>query len=96
MWCGAVISLKAAARDYQKELNYQEAFKESYVAYASPGLSPEVETLLASAEVRGTRDYTVCVQCLRKLGRTHVRLGITAIRTWAGHAEGGDFAILLD
>lgn len=45
-------SLKAAARDYEKELNYQEAFKESYVAYASPGLPSEVESLLASAEVR--------------------------------------------
>ncbi|CAM9847727.1 unnamed protein product [Ectocarpus sp. 6 AP-2014] len=43
-------SLKAASRDYQKELNYQEAFKESYVAYAPPGLPGEVETLLASAE----------------------------------------------
>lgn len=49
---GAVIySVKAGARDYQKELNYQEALKESYVAYASPGLSPEIEHLLASAEV---------------------------------------------
>lgn len=45
-------SLKAASRDYQKELNYQEAFKESYVAYAPPGLPSEVETLLASAKVR--------------------------------------------
>ena len=45
-------SLKAAARDYHKELNYQEAVKEAYVAYASPGLSSEVESLLASAEVR--------------------------------------------
>ncbi|CAN0198433.1 unnamed protein product, partial [Ectocarpus sp. 12 AP-2014] len=44
-------SLKAASRDYQKELNYQEAFKESYVAYAPPGLPGEVESLLASAEV---------------------------------------------
>ncbi|CAM9327233.1 unnamed protein product [Scytosiphon promiscuus] len=43
-------SLKAASRDYQKELNYQEAFKESYVAYAPPGLPSEVEALLATAE----------------------------------------------
>ena len=57
-------SLKAAARDYQKELNYQEAFKEAYVAYASPGLPSEVETLLASAEVRGEVGNFVCARTL--------------------------------
>ncbi|CAM9513780.1 unnamed protein product [Pylaiella littoralis] len=43
-------SLKEAARDFQKEMNYQEAVKEAYVAYSPPGLSGEVETLVASAE----------------------------------------------
>lgn len=62
--CIYCCSLKAAARDYQKELNYQEAFKESYVAYASPSLPSDVETLLTTAEVRGRlKMFLVCRVC---------------------------------
>lgn len=44
-------SVKAGARDYCKELNYQEACAESYTAYAEGRLPEEVETLLASPQV---------------------------------------------
>lgn len=42
--------MKAGARDYSKELNYQEACAESYVAYAQGGLPEEVEALLQSPQ----------------------------------------------
>lgn len=44
-------SIKQGARDYQKELNYQEACKEAYLAYASATLPGEVQDLLACPEV---------------------------------------------
>lgn len=45
------LSVKAAARDYHKEINYQEAFKESYLAFAQPSLPEEVQDLLDAPEV---------------------------------------------
>ena len=47
--CG---SIKQGSRDFIKELNYQEAYKESYLAYAAAALPGEVQTLLLSPEVQ--------------------------------------------
>ncbi|CAM9585090.1 unnamed protein product [Ascophyllum nodosum] len=43
-------SIKQGSRDFIKELNYQEAYKESYLAYAAAALPGEVQTLLLSPE----------------------------------------------
>ena len=43
--------MKAGARQYDKELNYQEACNESYVAFAQAGLPGQVQDLINSPEV---------------------------------------------
>lgn len=43
-------SVKAGARQYDKELNYQEACNESYVAFAQAGLPGQVQDLIDSPE----------------------------------------------
>ncbi|CAM9212267.1 unnamed protein product [Hapterophycus canaliculatus] len=72
-------SLKAASRDYQKELNYQEAFKEAYVAYAPPGLPSEVETLLVSAEVPDMTSDTDSFITLQGLYKTKAAKDTAAV-----------------
>lgn len=43
--------MKAGARQYDKELNYQEACNESYVAFAQARLPGQVQDLIDSLEV---------------------------------------------
>lgn len=61
--------VKSLARDYGRELNFEQAVKESYRAYTPSQLTPSLETLLSSdisGDVNGSSPFSVMLGALRR------------------------------
>lgn len=64
--------IKSMSRDYQMQVNFQEAFRDAYLAYTDRSLPEEVEQVLKSTTIDGIRtNFDILVFSLKQFMDAH-------------------------